>query len=45
MADAERGADLVTMLRLSGADSRMVQAVVAEHGPIASHVVHRLSKG
>jgi hypothetical protein len=49
VGDAERGADLLTMLSLPGADSaapsRMAQAVVAEDGSIASHMVHELSEG
>ncbi len=49
MGDAERGADLLTMLSLTGADTaganRMAQAVVAEDGTIASHLVHELGEG
>lgn len=49
VGDAERGADLLTMLSLTGADdagaNRMAQAIVAEDGTIASHVIHELGEG
>jgi hypothetical protein len=49
VGDAEHGADLLTMLSLTGADdagaNRMAQAAVDEDGSIASHVVHELGEG
>jgi hypothetical protein len=49
IGDAAQGADLLTMLSLTGADdfrpSRMAQAIVGADGRIDSHVVHELSAG